>query len=595
MSEHASKSPSRPRWSCIALLTAMMGFTAACSGPEETRGESTPAAAIQPGPTLIVVNGDVRTVDPAQRGTTAFAVKDGKFLAVGTDKEIHALATSETKIIDAEGATVTPGLIDGHVHLSYGLRLILGIDLYGNANKQSWLDEIAAKANSLPEGKWILGGRWDHSLIGGEFPSKEDIDSVAPNHPVFLNDVDGHSGWANSKALELAGITAETIAPEGGAVMLDPETGEPSGILLETAQNLVRASQAYIDGTALNDKERLGALAQTIKIANSLGLTSVHEMADVATFADYEALLADDALSLRIWYGFSRFGDASSAVDVYAKTRTEKLASVAAIEDPAARGPMLVPGYVKYWVDGVLSSHTAVMLEPYADRPEERGLPTMTREDAATQVIAANAAGFPVAIHAIGDGAVRTSLDVFNHDGPKPALPNRIEHIEVLHADDLNRFADENVIASVNPHHAVTTFQNYLTDRIGVEREALAYPYGSLQNTGARVVLGSDWPTAPLEPFTQIWAATFRQSALGLGDSIWHPENALSFDQALYGYTQAGADAAGWGDELGSISQGKWADFVILDGTINTPVRPQIKDMSVRATYIAGDNVFEKP
>lgn len=580
------------RWLAAFGLTSMMVFAAGCSATDDQHNENRRLVS-PPAASLIVVNGDVRTVDTELPNATAFAVQDGKFVAVGTDEEIRTLASRDTKVIDAEGATVTPGFVDGHAHLSLGLRLVIGIDLYGSADKQFWLNEIAAKASSLPEGEWILGGRWDHSLIGGGFPTKEDIDAVAPNHPVFLNDVDGHSGWVNSKALEVAGITSTTIAPVGGEVMLDPATGEPTGILLETAQNLIRGSQAYIDGTVLSDKQRMAALAKTIETANSVGLTSAHEMADAATFADYETLLADDALTVRIWYGFSRFGDPSSDKAFYERTRTEKLDIVASIEDPAERGPMLVPGYVKYWMDGVLSSHTAVMLEPYSDRPEETGLPTMTREDVSRHVEAANAAGFPVAIHAIGDGAVRTSLDVFNHAGDKPALPNRIEHIEVLHADDLHRFAAENVIASVNPHHAVTTFQNYLTERIGTEREDLAYPYGALHNAGASVVLGSDWPTAPLEPLIQIWAATFRESALGLGDSIWHPENALTFEQALHGYTQAGADAAGWGDKLGSISEGKWADFVILDGTIRNSVQPEIKDMTVRSTYVAGASVYE--
>jgi hypothetical protein len=263
--------------------------------------------------------------------------------------------------------------------------------------------------------------------------------------------------------------------------------------------------------------------------------------------------------------------------------------------DKAARGPMLAPGYVKFWIDGVLSSRTAVMLEPYSDEPGERGLPTMVESEVLRLVRAANAANFPVAIHAIGDGAVRTSLNVFAQAGVVMPLQNRIEHIEVLHADDLDRFANENVIASVNPHHAVTTFNNYLTERIGEAREDLAYPYGRLSASQADLVLGSDWPTAPLAPLTQIWAATFRESALGLGEGPWHPENALTLDQALYAYTQAGADAAGWGDEVGSISVGKWADFVILNGVIETPVQAEIQEMNVRSTYVAGARVFELP
>lgn len=560
----------------------------ACSGPSDERTSSSVS------PNLIVVQADVRTVDPAMPSASAFAIKDGKFLAIGSDEEVRALATEKTEIIDAEGATVVPGLVDGHSHLFIGLRVVLHVDLYGVAEKQAWLDEIEAKANSLPEGEWILGGRWDHSLIGGVFPTKEDLDAVTPNHPVFLNDVDGHSAWVNSRALAVSGITSESVSPEGGEVLLDPDTGEPTGILLETANLLITNSDAYREGTLLSDDERLDALAQTVSFANSVGLTSVHEMATVEAFSDYEALLETDRLSLRVWYGFNRLTGLEITEETFRNIRADKLKAVAAIEDPSERGPILVPGYVKYLIDGVLSSRTAVLLEPYSDSPAEIGLPTMAESEVLRLVRAANAAGFPVAVHAIGDGAVRTTLDVFSQASIDMPLQNRIEHIEVLHPEDLNRFADENVVASVNPHHAVTTFYNYLTERIGEDREQLAYPYGSLQQSNADLVLGSDWPTAPLAPLTQIWAATFRESALGLGVGTWQPDNALSFEQALYGYTQAGADAAGWGDEIGSISAGKWADFVILDGTIETPLQPEIKDMSVRATYIAGESVFER-
>lgn len=571
-----------------ALTGLLMSAIGACSPPTSDTAPPTGA------PDLIILDADVRTVDPATSSASAFAIKDGKFLAIGSTDDIRKLANDETEILDADGATILPGLIDGHSHLHIGLRVLLNVDLYGDDDKQSWLNKIEAKANSLPDGAWVLGGRWDHSLIGGVFPTKEDLDQIVPDHPVFLQDVDGHSAWANSLALELSGVTTDSVSPDGGDIVRDPETGEPTGILLERAKTLVTDSEAYIEGSQLSRDERLDALAEATVFANSVGLTSIHEMADVDAFYDFISLLEGDRLNLRVWYGFRSL----SGVDVTEETfRTVRADAEKAVQaaNKAARGPMLAPGYVKFWIDGVLSSRTAVMLEPYSDQPGERGLPTMVESEVLRLVRAANAANFPVAIHAIGDGAVRTSLNVFAQAGIAMPLQNRIEHIEVLHADDLDRFANENVIASVNPHHAVTTFNNYLTERIGEAREDLAYPYGRLSASQADLVLGSDWPTAPLAPLTQIWAATFRESALGLGEGPWHPENALTFDQALYAYTQAGADAAGWGDEVGSISVGKWADFVILNGVIETPVQPEIQDMNVRSTYVAGARVFELP
>ncbi|MEM7330388.1 MAG: amidohydrolase [Pseudomonadota bacterium] len=569
------------------LIASLAWLASACAGIEPVQIDPADAA------DLILVEADIRTVDPLRPGARALAVKDGRFIAVGSDAEIKQLASSETEIINANDATVLPGLIDGHSHLFIGLRVLLNVDLYGDADKASWLSKIEAKANTLSEGEWVLGGRWDHSLIGGEFPTKEDLDRVAPNNPVFLQDVDGHSAWANSRALAIGGITADTLSPAGGDILRDPDTGEPTGILLETAKTLITDTDAYIQGIQLSDEERLDALAQVTSFANSVGLTAAHEMASVAAFSDYQTLLQSGRLNLRIWYGFRGLSGIEVNEDTFRTLRAQSLDSVAAIEGSSDRGPMLVPGYVKYWIDGVLSSRTAVMLAPYSDSPKERGLPTMVEIEVLRLVKAANAAGFPVAVHAIGDGAVRTTLNVFRIASNDLPLANRIEHIEVLHPDDLGRFADENVIASVNPHHATTTFNNYLTERIGEAREGYAYPYGLLHASDAAIVLGSDWPTAPLEPLTQIWAATFRESALGLGSGMWHPENALTFEQALHGYTQAGADAAGWGDELGSITSGKRADFVILDGTIETPVQPEIQDMQVRSTYVSGESVFE--
>lgn len=569
------------------LISGMAIFASACSGLTDEDVSSAGA------PDLIVIEADIRTVDPVNPTASAFAIKDGKFLAVGESEYIRDLATRETQIINANGATIVPGLIDGHSHLFMGLRVVLNVDLYGDSDKSSWLRKIEEKADTLTEGEWVLGGRWDHSLIGGEFPTKQELDAIAPNNPVFLQDVDGHSAWANSRALAVGGITSDTVAPVGGEILRDPQTGEPTGILLETAKTLVTETDSYIEGVQLSDEERLDGLAQVVSFANSVGLTSVHEMSSVDAFSDYETLLADDRLNLRIWFGFRGLSGVDVDEDTFRTLRAQKLKSVADIEGSSLRGPILVPGYVKYWIDGVLSSRTAVLLEPYSDNPAESGLATMVESEVLRLVRAANAAGFPVAIHAIGDGAVRTSLDVFSYDGADTNLPNRIEHIELIHPDDIKRFADRNIVASVNPHHATTTFNNYLTARIGEEREHFAYSYGRLYGSKATVVLGSDWPTAPLEPLTQIWAATFRESALGLGEGAWHPENALTFEQALHGYTQAGADTAGWGGQLGSITAGKWADFVILDGALETPLNPEIKDLSIRSTYLAGESVFE--
>ncbi len=232
----------------MALVTTMLVSTA-CSETTDTSQADVKAD-------LIVINGDVRTVDPESGTVEAFAVKDSWFLAVGSNADIEKFKGPETEIIDAKGASIVPGLIDGHSHLTYGLNLIRGVDLYGVAERDEWLDKIKKRSDQLPPGEWLTGGRWDHTLAGDPLPTKEELDAIVSDRPVYLNDVDGHSAWANSMALELAGVTRDSVSPEGGKVVKDPTTGEPTGILFETAKTLITESTAYKDGTFQRDDDR---------------------------------------------------------------------------------------------------------------------------------------------------------------------------------------------------------------------------------------------------------------------------------------------------------------------------------------------------
>ena len=555
------------------------------------------AAGIGCGPTagadLVVIGGAVHTSDPDSPVARAFAVTDGRFVAVGDDAEIRSHIGDNTTVIELEGTTVVPGLIDGHVHLGSGISLVRGVNLYGIADKQEWLDMIAAKATELPEGDWIVGGRWDHTLLpNAELPSKEDLDAVAPNHPVALSDVDGHSTWANSLALQLAGVTADTSDPVGGEIVRDQGTGEPTGILYETAGGLVRRGIP-----PLSDNERLDAVRETIAYANSLGLTGAHQMG--LSIDSFMTLAERGELSLRIWYEtFIR-----SAEDAGALPEIRDAVGVR-IENalPAAdAGPMFEVGYVKLVADGVLSTRTALMLQPYTDAPDVTGLPRHTQDELNELVGAVNRAGFPVAIHAIGDRAVRMSLDAFEASqsatGSASAtheLPNRIEHVEVTDATDMRRFGELGVIASMNPHHCITGIDKYNTTRLGADRVALSFAWNGLRQSGATLVFGSDWDTAPLDPLEQLYAAVLREKPGGGPEGGWYPEHRLSFEEALFAYTQAPADAAGWGDEIGSISLGKRADFVVLDAHLSLPLDRGILQRSVQATYLNGTPVFTR-
>ncbi|MEM1231017.1 MAG: amidohydrolase [Pseudomonadota bacterium] len=549
---------------------------------------STAIPASQPPADLIVRNADIYTVDPAQPRASAFAVRAGRIVALGDEVQVRPLQGPATRALDVAGATVLPGLIDGHVHLRSGASLLRGVDLYGIAERNTWLKRIAARDKQLPKGLWLIGGLWDHTIADDPLPTRQELDAVLPDRPVVLTDVDGHSVWVNSVALKLAGITADTEDPADGAIVRDT-AGEPTGILLEGAMNLVRESQAYRDGMALTAAKRLALIEDIFAYANSLGLTGAHEMNDRGAFDEYETLLAAGRLNLRLWYGVT--GEQITAESAHElRQRADR---IAAHRGNREHGPRLQMGYLKLVVDGVLSTRTAVLLQPYSDRVTQRGLSLIPRSELFPAVAAANAADFPVAVHAIGDGAVRLALDAFAASERRPSFPNRIEHIELVHPDDVPRFKSLGVVASMNPHHGATTFYNYLRARVGAAREPRAYAWQTFLAAEIPLVLGSDWYTAPLNPFVQLWAAVFREDAFGKVPGAWRKEQALTLAQALHAYTQAPANASGWGEELGSLSVGKWADFIVLDRSLADPVTPALRDAQVQSTWIAGQPVFE--
>lgn len=547
------------------------------------------AAASNPGPPadLVLTGARIHTVDAARPRATAMAVRDGRIVAVGSDEEVAERVGPDTRHIELTGEAVFPGLIDGHVHLESGLSLVRGVDLTGIPEREEWLRRIASRAAELEPGTWIVGGRWDHTLIpGGDWPTKGELDAVVPDHPVALSHIDGHYTWVNSRALEIGGVTSATPDPEGGRVVKDPATDAPTGILLETAAGLVGR---HIP--ALSDEERRNTLRQTIRRANALGITGVHNMTGLSRVEDYLTLADEGELTMRVWFGAT---GAVSELDRLLEVRSAVRQQLA----ERSGGPRLDVGYVKLVADGVLSARTAALLEPYADDPEQVGLPRYGASELNAAVTAVNAVGIPVSIHAIGDRAVRMALDAFEESaaaGHMTELPNRIEHIEVVSPEDTPRFAELGVLASMNPHHCITGIDVYNTDRLGPDRAAWSFPWGRLRDQGADLVFGSDWATAPLDPIQQLYAAALREKPAGGPDGGWHPDNRVTFDEALAAYTLGPAAAAGWDGEIGSIAVGKWADFVILDGPLPDPIDRSILERRVRATYVAGEAVYERP
>jgi len=538
-------------------------------------------------PELIVMNADIRTADSTKMRANAFAVEAGKFIAVGTNEEISKFAESNTRVLDAEGKSILPGFIDSHTHLSSGTKIVTGINLTGIKEKLVWLDMIADRVKTMEPGEWLLGGRWDYTLENKGLPTRWELDEVSPNNPVALSDIDGHSMWVNSLAIEKANIRANSEVPMGGQILLDEFTAVPNGILLEGAMELIWDAPTYIRDSNLAREK----IDQVLDYANSFGITSVHDMSSRIELDKYKDLALNKKLYVRVFWGqHSKFSQEDDSTND--QNKIKQLLKQYKVHDQDY-GPMIEYGFIKYVIDGVLSTHTAALIDPYSDRPEIIGEPFYIQGEINRLVKRANALGMPVAIHAIGDRGVRMALNAFEYSG-NTSLANRIEHIEIIEPRDVERFKRLKVTASMQPNHGTGVIGKYITSRVGIEREEFTYVWNDFLKSEVRLALSSDFSTSPFSPLVQLADAVFRESPTGLYDGPWYPEQALSFEDALYAYTQVGADLAGWGDQIGSISVGKYADFVVLDQTLSTPVGRELKSTTVAKTYFAGQLVFSK-
>ena len=543
---------------------------------------------------LVIINADIYTSDKKQPRAQALAIKNGKFTIVGFNDEIETAIGQDTKIIDAGNATIIPGLIDGHTHLVGGGSLATGVDLTDIPEKKEWIKIIAEKAATLPEGSWILGGRWNHNLSDGILPTKEMLDTVTPKHPVLLSDIDGHTSWANSEAIKLAGITIESPVPQGGEIVIDQNTGEPSGIFKERANRLFQNAKGIREsssGEFFSDTKK--GMRAAIKLANSLGITSMHDMSGFHD--EFLEILKQGDLSLRVWQGHykSISDERKDAFQLLSEEREHIRKNITDIGITDTMGPLFDIGYVKLMIDGVLSTRTALLNEPYSDDPTVNPQAFISNEALTQKISSAHEYGFPVAVHAIGDKGVSLVLDAFSKATPNTgALPDRIEHIELVLPEDIERFASLGVIASMQPHHATCCVGDYVIDRIGLKRLPYAYAWRSMLDQGVSLVLGTDWSTSPLNPFIQIADTIHRETRINGIETPWDEDNNLTFEEALYSYTQAGANVTSWADQIGSISIGKWADFVILDRKLPKEVGREIESAAVKATYLAGQQVY---
>lgn len=532
-------------------------------------------------PDLVIVNATIRTVDPDAPEAEAVAVRGNRIVAVGSTEEIRALAGPGTRVIDAEGRLVLPGFNDAHVHFLSGGFSLSDVDLRDAATPEELARRLRAFAAALPEGRWILGGHWDHERWpGAPLPTRGMIDAATPEHPVFVRRLDGHMALVNSLALDLAGVTKDTEDPPGGVIVRDPETGEPTGVLKDAAMSLV----SRVIPARSADEKHAAALAAT-RHAASLGVTSVTDMSAGRDVGLYQRMLERGELATRVYA-------VRSIVSWEALART-------GIRAPFGHD-MLRIGGLKGFVDGSLGSSTALFFEPYSDAPETRGLlvDQMLPEGVMRErVQGADAAGLHVMIHAIGDEANLRLLDIYREvaadNGPRDRR-FRIEHAQHLRPDEIPRFGRQTVIASMQPYHAADDGR-WCDKRIGPERSRGTYAFRSLLDAGAALAFGSDWPVAPLNPLEGIRAAVTRQTLDGRHPDGWVPEQKITVDEAVRAYTVGSAFAEFTDTDKGTIAPGRLADLVILDRNIYTIDPAGIDQARVMMTVMDGKMVYARP
>lgn len=526
---------------------------------------------------VVIKNANVRTMDAGRTVARSIAMLNGWIIAIGSDAETAALVGRNTRVIDAQGKTVLPGFNDAHVHFTSGGYQLSLVDLRSAASQAEFAARIKAYVAKLKPGEWVLGGRWDHeNWKPNDLPTRQLIDAVAPNNPVFVQRLDGHMAVANSLALKLAGVTKATKDVEGGLIVRDA-AGEPTGVLKDTAMGLV---DRVIPEPTFEQYENAAAAATDY--AASLGVTSVQDMT-APSLGAYQELLRTGRLKTRIYAG-----------GVLSEWKTQANAGIRA----AFGSSMLRVGTLKGYADGSLGSRTAWFFSPYHDDPLTSGIPradvqTTMKDDVAN----ADKQGLQVMIHAIGDRSNAAILDIFESvakaNGPRDRR-FRIEHSQHLRLQDIPRFGKLGVIASMQPVH-LTDDGRWAGDRLDAERLKGAYAFRTLLDTGAHVAFGTDWSVAPLNPFFGIYGAVTRQTTDGKNPNGWFPEQKITVDEAVKCYTSGSAYAEFQENVKGTLEVGKLADLIIISDDIFTIAPERIANVTVLATIVDGRVVYEAP
>jgi len=545
------------------------------------------AAPVQRKPAeTVVVNARIYTVNPQQPWAQAVAIRDGKIVAVGTAKEIAGYRGKSTHVIDAQGRVVLPGFTDCHVHFMDGSLGLTRVVLDGAKTVAEIQKRVKEYADSHPNAPWITGMGWSYPTFGESgMPDKKILDEIVPDRPVFLEAFDGHSSWANSKALAAAGINRSTEDPLNGTIVRD-EKGEPTGALKESAGDLVRKQIPQPTRA-----DRLDALQLGMHEANRFGLTRVHSAGgDFEYVGLFDSLHQLGKLTLRFYIAY--FLDPpgmtfQKTLDI-AKVRQK-------YHDDWVSGSL-----VKIMLDGVVETHTAAMLAPYSDDPSQSGKLFWKPEDYKLSVTKLDRRGIQLFTHAIGDRAVRLALDAYQEAAEQNHsvdMRHRIEHIENVSPDDIPRFGKLGVIASFQPLHADPDEDtlNIWARNVGPERAQRAWAWKSIQDAGGHIAFGSDWPVVTLNPWPGIQTAMTRQTEGGNPPEGFVPAQRLTLADAIKGYTLGAAYAGRREKTEGSIQAGKLADLIILSQDVFKTDPKEVGKTEVLLTMVGGDVVYQSP
>ena len=566
-----------PRSRATAALAALVALLASVAGPLAAQQSGPPMPA--PPADLVVLNGRIYTADGARPVVDAMAIRGGRVVFVGNGAGARALIGANTQTLDLGGGTAIPGMTDAHAHVTGLGSALASVDLVGTTSYDQVIARVVEKARSTPKGQWILGRGWDQNDWGDtRWPTHDALSRAVPDHPVYLERVDGHAGLVNALAIQKAGVTKATKDPVGGSIERDAQ-GEPAGVFVDNAQSLLQ--RAIPPATRAQTKD---AIRAAIVEMHRWGLTGVHDAGASATVLDlYEELGREKALDIRL---YAMVSDDAPTVDAWFK-----------------RGPqsgmydgMLWVRSIKLYQDGALGSRGAALLEPYSDAPGITGLLVSAPEHIRDVATRALRAGFQVNTHAIGDRGNRLVLD--SYEAALKTVPTadhrfRIEHAQILHSDDIPRFAQLGVIPSMQASHQ-TSDMYWAGKRLGETRLRGAYAWRSLLESGVIIPNGSDFPVELVNPLISFNAAVSRQDARGWPAGGWFPEQRMTRDEALKSISLWPAYASFQENELGSLAAGKRADFVVLDQDIMRVPDAMILDTHVLSTWVGGRKVYER-